>query len=43
MKKKPSFPCKVLEAKMVEREDEFKSLPLFRFLAQKKSLIFSAR
>ncbi len=25
---------------MVEREDAFKSLPLFRFLAQKKSLIF---
>jgi len=43
MKKKPYLPCKVLEAKMVEREDAFKSLPLFRFLAQKKSLISSAR
>jgi hypothetical protein len=41
--KKPYFPCKVLEAKMVDREDAFKSFPLFRFLAQKKSLIFSAR
>jgi hypothetical protein len=31
----------VLEAKMIEREDAFKSLPLIRFLAQKKNLIFS--
>jgi len=43
MKKTPYLPCKVLEAKMVEREDAFKSLPLFRFLAQKKSLIFFTR
>jgi len=43
MKKKTLFPCKVLEAKMVEREDAFKSLPLFKFLAQEKSLIFFAR
>jgi hypothetical protein len=32
-----------VEAKVVEREDAFKSLPLFKFLAQKKNLIFSAR
>jgi hypothetical protein len=41
--KKTLFSLKVLEAKMVERADAFKSLPLSRFLVQKKSLIFSVR
>jgi len=35
MKKKPYFPSKVLEAKMVGREDAFKSLPL---LLKRKAL-----
>jgi len=36
MKKKPYFPCKVLEAKMVDKEDAFKSLPL---LLKRKALL----